>query len=195
MRAFIAIELPRELIRELEAEISKLRAGANTVTLRWSDPATIHLTLRFLGEIDDGQVELVRSTLDRALADQPAFTFQIDTRLGCFPSWKRPRVFWIGVGHNESAVRRLNRTIERELVARGFDAEQRRFHPHLTIARVKRGVNRTELQSLATALQEIELEAFGQVEVNKVTLMRSELKPDGAVHTPVYQAALTGGAG
>lgn len=192
MRAFIAIELPPELKDRLASELDSLRSAPGAGAIRWSNPDTVHLTLRFLGELDDREVALAQSALEQGLAGEQRFSFQIERRLGCFPSWQRPRVFWIGVGEAAGRLGRLNGAIERQLRERGFQPEHRAYHPHLTIGRVKRGVRPGELRSTAEALQEVELDGHAAVQVRAVSLMESELRPSGAVHTPVYQVRLSG---
>lgn len=190
MRAFIAIELPGEVKRQLGDHIAALRAGLNDRVVRWSNPDTTHLTLRFIGDIDGNQLAQVKEAMDQAVAGIPSFDIHNQDALGCFPAWNRPRVFWIGLEGSGKTLSQLNHAIERELRERGFAPERRPFHPHLTIGRAQRGAGGKEMADAAQLLRERRLSSVGTVSVTQISLMQSDLRPTGAVHTQIYTAAL-----
>lgn len=182
--------MPFELKRRLADEIEQLRRGSVGDLVRWSKPATIHLTLRFLGEIDAAKASAAQSAMEQALVGVGRFTLHVGGQLGCFPKWSRPRVFWIGVSGAVESLTELVEQLEAALADRGFEREGRRYHPHLTLGRVRQGVHRSELGRLAGALRGIEMGALGTIEVGEVVLMSSDLRPEGAVHTPVHAVEL-----
>ncbi len=190
MRAFIAIELPAAVKHRLGDQIAALQGEYGSRSVRWAKPDTTHLTLRFLGEIDDFQLQQVREAMIEGVGGIAPFEFEIDDVLGCFPAWKRPRVFWIGISSDDGNLEQLNGAVERELRRRGFEAEQRPYHPHLTVGRVKRSVDRSEAGRIARELQNVRLQSPSAVQVNEVSLMKSDLRPTGAVHTRIHSVAL-----
>ena len=132
-RTFICLDLP-ETIR-VQAEALQRRLAGLGDKIRWVNPRNLHLTLRFLGEISRSQVETVCLAVRCAAARVDVFPIHL-SGTGCFPSPRRPRVFWIGVA-DASPLVRLFETIEEELVSAGFPREARPFSPHLTLGRVR----------------------------------------------------------
>src|SRR5438132_10091831 len=146
LRAFIAIQLTDEMKRkigsgqaELEREGSGSGGGGKDVKIGWTQPECIHLTRKFLGDIQEMQVEALREILKRAAA--PARPFTLEARgLGAFPNPRAPRVIWLGLhgSHDDMAdLQRLQAAVEDGLAGLGFPKEARAFTPHLTLARIR----------------------------------------------------------
>jgi 2'-5' RNA ligase len=189
MRLFVAIELPYELELILEQEIAGLQRAAEERVVRWVSPQAVHLTLKFLGEVGSDRVPSINEVLDRAAAEVPGFDVEVGG-MGCFPNCRRPRVIWIGVDAEESPLEALYSAIERGLERYGFEPERRRFHPHLTVGRLKRSVTPAQQQTLSRQLEQTQIGRLGRIEVRAVSLMRSELLPTGARYTQLHQSEL-----
>ena len=134
MRSFIAIDCDENLKKNISLLLNQLDNGTGNV--RWIQKQGMHLTLKFLGEIEDRQLEAIEQEIKNSLrAFRP---FDLNLRgTGIFPPSRFPRVLWVGVEENE-AIHSLQRAIERSLVKLGFPKEKRRYRPHLTLGRVKR---------------------------------------------------------
>jgi 2'-5' RNA ligase len=156
-------------------------------------PEGIHLTLRFLGEIDDGTTKPIGQALDDLCARIDPIRFEA-AGIGAFPTLARPRVIWVGVRTSEDRLARLQAAIEAEVGRYGEEAEDRAFHPHLTLGRVHRGATAADLARLSELLLRQEVGTLGSVEADGVSLIRSELTPAGARYTRLHMARLGGGA-
>ena len=134
MRLFIAITPPVALREQIWMETEELRRIRE---MRWLDPSALHLTLKFLGEVEGETGRNVAAALGRAARPVEAFSLAI-ARLGVFPNGRRPRVVWVGVDADET-LSLLRENIERALGALGFERDRRPFTPHITVGRVRRG--------------------------------------------------------
>ncbi len=183
MRTFIAVELPPEVKRKIEEVQSPLKKTDTYVS--WVKPGNVHLTLKFLGEIDEGRIENVFKGTETALEGSKRFKLSLKD-LGCFPNLRRPRVVWVGVDKGKGELSKMQRQIEEELFKFKFPREQRSFSPHLTIGRVKSPKNIEKLIGL------IETTNFQteEVEVDEVVVMKSQLHPQGAIYTPLKKIKL-----
>ncbi|MDI7277312.1 MAG: RNA 2',3'-cyclic phosphodiesterase, partial [Anaerolineae bacterium] len=135
VRTFVAIELDVDLRTTLGELQGRLRRAPLARLGRWVAPEGIHLTLKFLGNVPAGRVPELGEALRRACARIAPFEIAI-AGLGCFPSYQRPRVLWVGVEEPTGSLERLYSAVERELERVGFRPEGRPFTPHLTLARV-----------------------------------------------------------
>lgn len=172
IRSFIAVLLPEEVRRAVAMTIEELKVYRADVG--WVRPENLHLTLRFLGEQGERELERAREALGEAAAQASPFAVGLKG-LGAFPLRGRPRVVWVGVAEGADRLVGLQAAVEAALAVRGFHPEERPFHPHLTIGRVRgsRGV-----EALSAALGEEQV--FGEAEVTALHLMRSDLHPTGA---------------
>ncbi|HEY45307.1 MAG: hypothetical protein AMJ88_04625 [Anaerolineae bacterium SM23_ 63] len=193
IRSFVAIEIPNTIRLELLEYIAYLKQEVPTGTVRWVRPDGIHLTLKFLGDVPIDTIDQISATLKRICIEHEPFKAMV-SEFGCFPNFRRPRVLWIGVQDLSARLSNLYGEIEDGLSKLGFEREARRFHPHLTIGRVKRIRDHVESQRLTTALEDVKIGDIGQLDVNDVSLMKSDLKPTGAVYSRLFAARL-GGSG
>jgi 2'-5' RNA ligase len=180
IRTFIAIELTAPILASLSDLQTQMQRDLPPKLLRWVRPEGIHLTLVFLGDIAVEQVDPVAEALAEACAGHGPFTVSI-AGVGCFPNVRRPRVVWVGVAEPSGELARLQREIEQALVPLGFAPEGRDFHPHLTLGRVKGG-GRPAREALGAYVDRAKVR-IGEMEVEAVHLMRSDLRPSGAVYT------------
>jgi 2'-5' RNA ligase len=183
IRSFVAVLLPDGVRERLAATMTALRGLAPG--LGWVRPENLHVTLRFLGEIDGAMVAAVREAMGVTGASTPPFVMTV-AGLGGFPSARAPRVVWAGVTEGAPALGALQARLERELVARGVPGEPRPFHGHVTLARAR---DPRAGRRLAAALAGAAME-FGGVRVARLSLLRSELDPRGARYEVLAEAEL-----
>lgn len=191
IRTFIAIELPPEVLAALEQVQAQLRRGEGGAAGRWVSRESIHLTLKFLGDVPSERLEEVYRAVARAAAAHVPFTLQV-VGTGCFPNPRRPRVIWAGVREETGQLLALQRAVERELQRLGFPKEERPFTPHLTLARVREGADPRQAAALGQAAAQSQMGEVAQMRVERVSVMRSDLQPSGAVYHELYAAPLGG---
>jgi len=184
IRAFIAIEIDPAIITRLTALQQQWRCAEAPVT--WSRPEGLHLTLKFLGNVPEERLPSITETLARIAHAHFPFVLRVEG-VGGFPTLKRPRVLWAGIGEGSAPATMLAREIETALEALGFPRESRPFNPHLTLGRVKAPDGLARLLALMTPLIDA---PFGEMQAQAVSLMRSELSPHGAKYTELYRASL-----
>lgn len=170
MRAFLAIEVPASARRLIHGVIES--ESRKDLPVKWVAFENLHITLKFLGEIDEEKRAKISPSIAAACRGHKPFTAVLGG-LGCFPGPRNPRVLWVGLKQGESAVCALAADLDEALAGFGLEKE-RRFHPHLTIGRVKR-----PCRVDGTIAQEILTDAF---EVCRVVLFRSTLKPAGPTY-------------
>ncbi|MER3424307.1 MAG: RNA 2',3'-cyclic phosphodiesterase [Nitrospiraceae bacterium] len=194
IRAFVAIELGaslRQNIGQLQSQIREsLGRAAPHVHLQWVRPESIHLTLKFLGNIEDGQVEPVNRALASAVEGWARFSVELKG-LDVFPDIRAPRVLWLGFSEPMEPLIRLAGSVGEALNPLGFPPEGKPFRPHLTLARIK---ERSREVGKALAESRLPQHPFrpGTLDVHGVSLMKSELKPSGAVYTRLHHVSLSG---
>ncbi|MDZ4384516.1 MAG: RNA 2',3'-cyclic phosphodiesterase [Nitrospirota bacterium] len=184
MRCFIAITLPEEIKRGMTAIQGRLRAAGADVS--WTRPEGMHLTLKFLGEVEEKRVPKIEAALDSAANGIGAFSMSV-SGMGTFPDTKRPRVVWIGLKEDGDSLINLQGNVERELVTIGFPLEKKGFTPHITLGRIRSNRNIEKLLDLIGEEKGVEFNGFT---VRKVHLMESQLRSTGAIYTELYSAAL-----
>ena len=190
LRAFIAVELPEAVVDDLRRAITHIR-GAGIPNLRTVRPEGIHLTLKFLGDIESSQVEPVSEAMIEASRDVQPFRLHLG-ETGAFPNFQRPRVLWAGVDGQIESLRRLQQSIEKALEGLGVERERREFNPHLTLARIRGGASEEDGQKVAQTLSETHLDDSLSIPVDSISLIRSTLTPEGAVYDRLSSAPLSG---
>ena len=183
LRLFIAAELPAEWRDALAETIATLR-GVIPARLRWARPEGIHLTLKFLGEVDEARLPDLTAALTAAAAQAEPFTLT-GGPLGAFGGAARPRVLWAGVGGATEALDKLARAVDGACRPLGFRPERQPFRPHLTLARVPDSVPAVEAARITGALTRVAPPSLPPFTVSTLTLVRSELGPGGARYTPL----------
>lgn len=170
MRTFIAIELPKEIKDYLKGLEDKLRLSGADV--KWVKPENIHLTLKFLGEIGEKQLAAVEGILIDTANAHCAFAIKLCS-LGAFPSLNSARVIWVGIDKGDEETKAIASTLE-----------EKEFSSHITIGRLKSGLNRIKLSQEMEKLKNSVGETNLEFQVTKLTLFQSTLTPQG----PIYQA-------
>ncbi|MGD0336448.1 MAG: RNA 2',3'-cyclic phosphodiesterase [Candidatus Omnitrophota bacterium] len=184
MRAFIAIELPEEIKRHLAKLEEQLKeTGAD---VKWVHPENIHLTLKFLGEIDEEKAQTITGIMEAVTKENPAFTINISS-LGAFPKIEYPRVIWVGVDKGDKEAKEIAHNLEERIEKLGIPKEERLFQSHITLGRVRSPANRGGLVQKLRELTAAVTEKSMEFPVAGITLFKSTLQPTG----PVYEALKT----
>ena len=178
MRIFLAIELPpdiKNLIEDLKEKLSPVLRG-----IRWTRPEGTHLTLKFFGDLFQDDIVCVSEIIGRNVRDIAPMRLNIGLP-GGFPSLKKPRVLWFGIGGDVQRLTVLQAAIERDLEKCGFSGEKRSFKPHLTLGRARsRG-------GIISGAEDVIKETGGlnthRFDARELILFKSEIKPGGAVYT------------
>jgi 2'-5' RNA ligase len=187
LRAFIALEVPREMREAVCKATTPLQKEVGSI-VRWVPVENMHLTLKFLGDIAPTNVEMLSEMLHAEAGLFHCFDLHLGG-LGSFPNLKRPRVIYVGI-QAPPAMEALQRGIESAARRLGYESEERGFSPHLTIGRVKQSVTATEQQTIRRALEATRIDLLGTARVDSVHLYKSDLKPGGSVYTRLYSAPL-----
>ena len=185
IRTFIAIELNKEIQKELNLVQEKLKETDPDV--KWLNLSNIHLTLKFLGNIDPSQIEKIKTALNRIGEKTVSFILAF-SKIGAFPKIDYPRVIWVGVSEGVEEVIRVNEVLEKALEELGFAREARPFHPHLTLGRVRSGKAKEKLKN---SIQSTPFTSQNKINVQKITLFRSELTPKGPLYSVLHEATLS----
>jgi len=188
VRLFVALEIPVAVRDNLAAQIKELRdlpAPLADKRLRWVRPENLHVTLKFIGEVEAAKLDGIRSALTAIGVGAPV---GLDFRgLGFFPAEEYPRVLWAGLKASGN-LPVLARDIDRALEGQGIARDERAFTPHLTLARFEsRGFD----EKLRAAIQKNSEREFGAFEAREFHLIQSRLKPSGAEYTFLAAFPLT----
>ncbi len=185
MRLFVAVNLPTATRGRLWDVVEPLRAGEYPV--KWVDAAALHLTVKFLGDMDEAKRVEVEKGLEAAAGDTRRFNLAVG-EFGTFPAVKPPRVLWVGC-ETLPVLELLTDGVEREMAAIGFPVEGRPFRPHVTIGRVKRDARPAQLEGLRDQLESLEF--FEEPNIESIDLMRSHLGPTGPRYERLFAVEFT----
>lgn len=178
IRCFAAIEIP-ERIQALLVEVQNaFRPKIKKAS--WTKQGNFHFTLKFLGDVEARNINEINAALQKIAESQTPFSIEIGG-IGAFPNLERPRVLWVGLRQGEVPITKLASAVNQELVKLGYSNDTR-FHPHLTLARLRNQVN---LNSFISIFKKFETIDGALLTVDKITLVKSELHPSGAVYTPL----------
>jgi 2'-5' RNA ligase len=185
IRCFIAIELSQEIketLGKIESELQKSVSG-----VKWVKPDNIHLTLKFLGNVDEGTVENIKKIMNEVAKDAKPFKMKL-SQAGAFPSPSRPRVIWVGIDDENKKSSHSVNLIEEKVSSLGIEKENRAFHPHLTLARVKFLKDKSSVQNAFVSLKVPSTEMTAA----KITLFQSKLTPQGSIYTALHEVGFGG---
>lgn len=188
MRLFVAVPLPPEVRAAVTGATAPLRKGCPPVA--WVGEENLHLTLKFLGEVDPGRLPAIGKALGEAVAPFATFTLHAGGA-GAFPSLRAPRVLWVGFREPLELAKALQDNIESALFAAGFPREPKAFRPHVTVGRIRGAAAPGWGDTFARVLAGRD---FGDVPVTSVQLYESRLTPAGAIYRIAGRHPLAGGA-
>ena len=181
IRAFIAIELPENLRREIASLQEKLRSTGADV--KWVEPSNLHLTLKFLGNVEEAQASALIEALKSPVESYSAFPMRLEG-IGAFPGTTSPRVIWVGTSEGGEALKKLAANVEKVCTQLGFPSEERPFSGHLTVGRVR---SKDRLAALVKELQIVEFQAGARMLADRLILFRSTLFPKGSIYTSLAE--------
>lgn len=184
IRTFIAIDVPEKIkdeIFEVEKELIK-SAGEG---IKWEGKEKFHITLKFLGDVNEEMIDSIYKILSESLTGFGKFPV-VYKGIGAFPDFKNPRVIWIGCEDPTGKLSELQKVVEEKMSEFGFEKEDKEYHPHITLGRVKKARN---ISSLIKKIENINFEARTG-EVAEVLIMKSDLKPSGSVYTVLRKIKL-----
>lgn len=185
IRAFLAIDPPGEVraaLASAQRDLKRTLSGS----IRWVAPQGIHLTLKFFGNVGEGEVARISTTMIKVVNQRTPLDLTIES-IGVFPHLRRPRVLWLGTGGDVLPLDKLVEKTEYALAENGFARETRPFTPHWTLARI----NETgEVSGLARVIEEHRETVWARFVTDTIVLFRSELTPQGAIYTPLAEYRL-----
>ena len=184
MRLFVGINFPKKQRAKMHRAARPLRE--RDLPVRWVDPDNFHVTLKFLGEVRREQVEGVTNAIERAAASTEPFQTGIGG-FGAFPTVRKPRVIWLGVGASPE-LRCLKQDLEWALGDAGFPAETRSFHPHVTLGRARDSGGAGAFRDLDDVFASLEFE--DELKIRSVDLIRSRMSREGPRYSVVASARL-----
>jgi 2'-5' RNA ligase len=185
LRTFIAVD-PGQAIRDRLVSLQE-RLAQSGAPVKWVETENLHVTLLFLGEVDERDTPAVcRAVCDTCTAHVP-FTMAVKT-VGCFPNPRRPRTLWVGVGAGTQELCALHDTLEPPLLDLGcYRREERKYSPHITVGRVR---SERPSDTLAANLAKHAGWRAGEVPVRELLVLSSELTPKGPIYTVLSRARL-----
>ena len=202
IRAFLAVELPQDLRAKLAVVQQELKRRIEPMVKRntrifWTQPASIHLTLKFLGNIDEKIIDPLLAAVEQAIGSQKTVHVPLE-RLGAFPRLQTPRVLWVGPsedweeGAEAKRMAEIHGAIEQVCEGFNFFRETKPFSPHMTLGRIKMGERQVGVAMTESGVLDRPL-SLGSLAVELVMLIKSELKPTGSVYTKLWSVRLKAG--
>ena len=184
IRTFIALDLPTNVVSmlgDVQRDLKAMRLRA-----KWVRPENIHLTLKFLGDIDSDELPNICAALSDV--GQGFVPFRLAVRgIGFFPGVKRPRVIWVGLGGQIQLLLDLQRKLADNLASIGFPKEKRPFKGHLTLGRIKNAINSDVIRRIILDYADLHSDEFI---CGHISLYKSDLKPSGAVYSQLHRVDL-----
>jgi RNA 2',3'-cyclic 3'-phosphodiesterase len=191
IRVFFAIDFSPSIHTSLARLISQCKATLPSHLVRFTPAENLHLTLKFLGEVEEAKLKSIYPAVHELTAKEGEFTFQL-TGQGIFPNPARPSILWIGCA-NYAGLTKLAANLDHITTSIGVQPENRTFKPHLTIARVNQSTRSSDYPAISTGFTSQKFDLVGNVLVDHLTLYKSDLTPGGAKYTVVEQFPLASG--
>jgi len=188
-RSFIAMELPEKIQLPLDKISRNLQNKLRILPIKWVPVNSIHITVKFLGDISAANLIILTDILASEASRHPAFTLSVGG-LGAFPNIRRPRVIWVGIQASED-LNALQKGIEAGVNELGYPPEDRPFSPHLTLARVSNNATPEMVKQIGSTLVDYQVENLGSFSLTSIHVFRSELNPSGAIYTRLFSAPLS----
>jgi 2'-5' RNA ligase len=188
LRTFLAVETSRQVRARAGELMAALQKAAAAV--KWVTEENLHITLNFLGDVPAQNLPEVFAAVGQAAKRFAPFELEI-RGAGAFPHLRRPQVIWLGAGEGQAAMVALQAQLAEALAALGFPKEDREYHPHLTLGRVRRFGR--ELAPLAQLLEQYAQFQAGRFRVSEVVVFSSRLTSQGPIYQPLHHATLVGG--
>ena len=184
IRIFVAMELPQEIQDTLQQLQSDLRASMPDV--RWTKRGNIHLTLKFLGDVQVSRIDKISDSLRDIACQFSPFVVSL-SGIGAFPNSRKPRIVWVGMEKGANRLIEAANLIEEAMKRLGFPREKRPFRPHLTVGRIRHLKNPV---AMTEALERSRIGELGQFTVQQISLIKSQLDPAGSIYTTLAEMPL-----
>jgi RNA 2',3'-cyclic 3'-phosphodiesterase len=184
-RIFLAIDISDAARDTCAAHIEALRADFPNVRVGWERREKLHLTLKFLGSVNDRTLEVLKTRIEDVAQKYGSFDLSLQGT-GVFPALSRPRILWIGADDRSGILNRIHADLEKACEAIGFEREAKRFHPHVTIGRVREPQS---ARKLAEYHVQTKIEPVG-FKVAELVIYESKLQPAGSVYSAISTAFL-----
>jgi 2'-5' RNA ligase len=185
LRTFVAVPLPPEIKQAAAGVMDEIKFREADV--KWVPAENFHLTLKFLGETPSSQIESICGAIQSAITEMKPFQVTFHG-VGAFPKIDRPQVIWIGIQEGHEPLKALAGRIESQLDIIGFPREKRPFSVHLTLGRLRSSKG---IGQLAAKIRSVQDREIGSFQVDRVVLMRSDLRPAGPIYTPFKEFFLS----
>ena len=183
MRAFIAVELPPEVKKNIAGLVGDLKRIDAPV--KWVEPENLHITLKFLGEVEESKIEKLIALVSSAVAGTGSFNVKFEG-IG-----KYPRVIWVGTGQGAEELCKIASAVEKNLAKAGYQKEEREFKPHITIGRVKdQSQGEKGVDELKEKIRSLKDPKFGAGMVDRILVMQSTLTPNGPIYEKIKEVSL-----
>ncbi|MFW6071055.1 MAG: RNA 2',3'-cyclic phosphodiesterase [Candidatus Bipolaricaulota bacterium] len=185
MRTFFCLELPEDVKDKINGIRKDIKGPAY---VKWVSQENLHITLKFLGEVEENQVSTIKERTEGAAVRSSPFGVDLD-RLGGFPHLGFPKVIWLGSNSPPDDIYRLHEDLEESLFGLGFEKEDRDYVPHVTLGRTKEDED-SRIERLGENLKNLDFDSSWRVPIGRLTMMKSELRSDGPVYTPLFRVEL-----
>jgi len=186
VRTFIAIEIPNTVISKIRELQDAIKAYG--FKIRWVRAENIHLTLKFLGDVEEIKINEIAKAVSKTAEEHSPISLKAKG-IGVFPGIKRPRVLWVGLAGQLEALVKLQKTLDENLIVLDFSREKRAFKGHLTMGRIKDRIDVKKLGDALMAFRRFESETFT---AGQIILYKSDLTPSGAVYTKLSSTSFDG---
>lgn len=184
MRTFISVELPDEVRKNIAELIIELKTVDAAV--KWVEAQNLHITLKFLGWVEDRKIDNMMELTSKAVAGMGSFKAKFEG-MGTFPPGKSPRVVWVGVSEGGDKLIKLASSLEETLSNAGYRSEKREFNSHVTIGRIKESNGVDKLKEKIESLKDVK---FGEAWVDSISIMKSTLTPKGPIYERIKEVKL-----
>ncbi len=188
MRAFIAVDLPPDLLKKIGTIIEFFRKELPERSIKWVSVEKLHLTIKFIGELPEENLNDAKAIILDAVTNLPSFKISIQG-LGMYPNKQKPRVVWLGITGKEALVE-IHHILDDALEEIGIQPERRKFSPHLTLGRIRRGTDQAIVREIGQTLSQFTVDSLGTVLVEHISLYKSKLTPQGPIYTLLQTAPL-----
>jgi 2'-5' RNA ligase len=183
MRTFIAVDTPENIKRKMTDVQSELKQSE--ADFKWETSNKFHITIKFLGEVKETMIDDIIGIIQEISSNFPPFPLQYE-KVGSFPNLKNPRVIWIGCRDISQNLSKIKHMLDGELKQFGFEAEERAFHPHITLGRVK---SQRGIKNLIPIIENLTFKSE-VVECRQILIMKSTLKPSGSEYSIMQSVIL-----
>lgn len=188
MRTFIAVDFSSTIIHRIAEVIKFFRTQTPEGVLKWVLPQNLHLTIKFLGDIPEENIDLIKHLISTSIQGIQTFKISVEG-LGMYPNQHTPRVVWLGIKDHHS-LSAIHKAVDQTLVTANIEGDRRGFSPHLTVARIRRKTDRDMAEEIGKTLSQFKVESLGTCFVDKVCLYKSVLTPEGPIYTALFSAPL-----